>query len=382
MTEFGFATAGRIVFGAGRAGELPALLSELCAERILVVTGTRRDRYAHVVDPLPAVAHVAVGSEPTVQLVENALDFARGADVDAVVAVGGGSVIDLAKAVGVLLGSGGSPLDHLEVVGRGLPLTGPSLPVLAVPTTAGTGAEVTANAVLTAPEHRRKVSLRSPEMLPAVAVVDPQLTLSCPPPVTAASGLDALTQCLEPLVSVKANPLTDGLALQGLRYAGTGLRAAYRDGSDLAARTAMAVCSLFGGLSLANAKLGAVHGLAGVLGGRVAAAHGAICAALLAATVEVNVRVLRAREPDAPALAKYRQAASALTGRSDSSVADGVDWIRETVAEFGISGLRLLGVPDADFGVIATEAAVASSTAGNPIQLSAEELTEILDCSR
>ncbi len=382
MTGFGFATAARIVFGTGRARDLPELVAELGVRRILLVTGTRRDRYAAVLDPLPVVAHVAVGGEPSVPLVEDALSCARDAGVEAIVAVGGGSVIDLAKAVGILLGTGGSPLDHLEVVGRGLPLTGPSLPVVAVPTTAGTGAEVTANAVLTAPEHRRKASLRSPAMLPALALVDPELTLSCPPAVTAATGLDALTQCLEPLVSVKANPLTDGLALQGLRQAAIGLRAAYRDGSDLDARTAMAVTSLLGGLSLANAKLGAVHGLAGVIGGRVPAAHGAICAALLGATVEINVRSLHARQPNAPALAKYREAAAALTGHSDASIADGVDWIRATVAELGISGLTRLGVPDADFETIAAESAVASSTAGNPIRLSEDELVEILARSR
>ena len=386
MTQFGFATAGRIVFGPGRAGDLPAVLADLGARRILLVTGTRRDRYAAAVDPLPAALHVAVGSEPSVQLVEDALalvrDGAADGDVDAVVAVGGGSVIDAGKALGILLGTGGKPLDHLEVVGRGLPLTGPSLPVVAVPTTAGTGAEVTANAVLTSPEHGRKASLRSPAMLPAVALVDPELTLSCPPAVTAASGLDALTQCLEPLVSVKANPLTDALALQGLRQAARGLRAAYHDGSDLDARTAMAVCSLLGGLSLANAKLGAVHGLAGVIGGRIPAAHGAICAALLAATVEVNVRALNSRHPDARALVKYRDAAAAFTGQDGATVDDGVDWIRATTHELGITGLARLGVPDSDFGVIAAESAVASSTAGNPVRLAEDELVEILERSR
>jgi len=219
-------------------------------------------------------------------------------------------------------------------------------------------------------------------MLPALSPVDPELMLSCPPALTAATRLDALTQCLEPLVSVKANPLTDGLALQGLRQAAIGLRAAYRDGSDLDARTAMAVTSLLGGLSLANAKLGAVHGLAGVIGGRVPAAHDAICAALLGATVEINVRSLHARQPNAPALAKYREAAAALTGYGDASIADGVDWIRATVAEFGVSGLTRLGVPDADFETIAAESAVASSTAGNPIRLSEDELVEILERSR
>jgi alcohol dehydrogenase class IV len=264
------------------------------------------------------------------------------------------------------------------VIGGGRPLIGRGVPVFAVPTTAGTGAEVTANAVLASPAHRRKASLRSPHMLPEVAIVDPELTLTCPPAVTAASGLDALTQCLEPLVSVKANPITDGLALEGLRRAGAGLRAAHRDGSNLDARTDMALCSLLGGMALANAKLGAVHGLAGVIGGRVDAAHGAICAALLAATIEVNVRALRARAPDSPALDKYRRAAAALTGLDRATVDDVVTWILRTVAEVGIPGLAALGVSDREAADIATEAAVASSTAGNPIALTTDELTEIL----
>src|SRR5207245_3337075 len=162
---------------------------------------------------------------------------AREHGADVVAAVGGGSVIDLGKAVAMLLGNGGDPLDYLEVIGAGRKITRPSVPLVAVPTTAGTGAEVTANAVLASPAHRVKASLRSPTMLPRVALVDPLLTLGCPPHVTAVSGLDALTQCLEPLVSVRANPVTDGLSREGLRRAGRGLRRAHADGSDTGART-------------------------------------------------------------------------------------------------------------------------------------------------
>ena len=258
-----------------------------------------------------------MAAEPTVELVRAAVAVARAQGADVIAAIGGGSVIDTGKAVAMLLGNGGDPLDYLEVVGSGQAITRPAVPCVAVPTTAGTGAEVTANAVLAVPSHRVKASLRSPLMIPRVALVDPLLTVSCPPPVTAASGLDALTQCLEPFVSVQATPLTDGLAREGLRRAGTGLRAAYADGADLGARADMAVCSLLGGIALANAKLGAVHGLAGVIGGTAAVPHGMACAALLVPVIEANLRALRSRSRSgAGVLDRYAEAARLLTGRA------------------------------------------------------------------
>ena len=264
---FEFATAGRIVVGAGRAAELPSLVAGL-GSRVLVCTGADPARHRGLVEGLGAPAAVfPVAGEPTIAVARAGTVVARDHGADVVVAIGGGSVIDTAKAVAMLLGNGGDPLDYLEVIGSGQKIIQPAVPCVAVPTTAGTGAEVTANAVLAAPEHGIKASLRSPLMIPRVALIDPQLTVSCPAPVTASSGLDALTQCLEPFVSVRASPLTDGLAREGLRRAASGLRAAYADGADLAARTDMAICSLLGGLALANAKLGAVHGLAGVIGG-------------------------------------------------------------------------------------------------------------------
>src|SRR5580704_12207781 len=248
--SFEFATAGRIMAGPGRARELPGVLAGL-GSRILVVTGADPARHDKLLASLDRAA----------------VDVARAQGADVIAAIGGGSVIDTGKAVAMLLANGGDALDYLEVVGSGQVITRPAVPYVAVPTTAGTGAEVTANAVLAVPSHRVKASLRSPLMIPRVALVDPLLTVSSPPPVTAASGLDALTQCLEPFVSVQATPLTAGLAREGLRRAGTGLRAAYADGEDRAARADMAMCSLLGGMALANAKLGAVHGLAGVIGG-------------------------------------------------------------------------------------------------------------------
>jgi alcohol dehydrogenase class IV len=382
MAAFEFATAGRIVAGPGRAQELPGLLAGL-GSRALVVTGADPARHGGLLAGLgsAAAAVFPVAAEPTVDLVRAAVAAAREHGADLVAAIGGGSVIDTGKAVAMLLGNGGDPLDYLEVVGAGRAVTRPSVPCVAVPTTAGTGAEVTANAVLAVPAYQVKASLRSPLMIPRVALVDPLLTVSCPPPVTAASGLDALTQCLEPFVSVRATPLTDGLAREGLRRAGAGLRAAYSDGSDVAARADMAMCSLLGGIALANAKLGAVHGLAGVIGGAAPVPHGMACAALLAPVIEANVRALGADGARTPGtgdvLDRYAQAARLLTGHPAVSVEDGLAWIRETLTLLQVPGLAVFGLGPRHADDIAAKALVSSSMQGNPAALTQADLKAI-----
>ena len=384
MRAFEFATAGRILVGRGRAAELPEVLAGL-GSRVLVCTGANPARHEGLLAGLgmPA-AGFAVAGEPTVDLARAGAATAREHGADVVAAIGGGSVIDTGKAVAMLLGNGGDPVDYLEVVGSGRKITKPAAPCVAVPTTAGTGAEVTANAVLAAPAHGLKASLRSPLMIPRVALVDPGLTVSCPPPVTAASGMDALTQCLEPYVSVRATPLTDGLAREGLSRAAAGLRAGFADGSDLAARTDMAMCSLLGGMALANAKLGAVHGLAGVIGGTAAVPHGVACAALLAPVIEANVRALRSARPAHSAhpahltLGRYADVAAVLTGNPAAAVEDGLAWIRETVALLEIPRLAAFGVSPQDADDVAAKAAGSSSMQGNPVALSHDDLRAIL----
>ena len=378
MRPFEFTTAGRILVGQGRAAQLPEVLAGL-GSRVLVCTGADPARRAGLLAGLglPA-AQFSVGGEPTVDLARAGAAAAREHGADVVAAIGGGSVIDTGKAVAMLLGNGGDPLDYLEVVGSGRKITERSAPFVAVPTTAGTGAEVTANAVLAAPADGLKASLRSPLMIPAVALVDPELTVSCPPPVTAASGMDALTQCLEPYVSVRANPLTDGLAREGLRRAAAGLRAAFADGSDLPARTDMAMCSLLGGMALANAKLGAVHGLAGVIGGTAAVPHGVACAALLAPVIEANVRALRSAPEGQPALDRFTEIAGILTGDPAAAVEDGFGWIRDTVGLLEIPRLAAFGLSLQDVDDVAAKAAGSSSMQGNPVVLSHDDLRTIL----
>jgi alcohol dehydrogenase class IV len=377
--RFEFATAGRIMAGPGRADDLPGVLASL-GSRALVCTGANPERHARLLADLGVPAAVfPVAAEPTVDLARAAVAAARGHGADVIAAIGGGSVIDTGKAAAMLLGNGGDPLDYLEVVGSGQAITRPAAPCVAVPTTAGTGAEVTANAVLAVPARRLKASLRSPLMIPRVALVDPLLTISCPPPVTAASGLDALTQCLEPFVSVQATPLTDGLAREGLRRAGTGLRAAYADGADIAARTDMAMSSLLGGMALANAKLGAVHGLAGVIGGTAAVPHGLACAALLAPVIEANVAAARSSlSRGADVLERYTEAARLLTGRSAALVTDGLAWIRETLTLLHVPGLATFGLGPQQADDIAAQALVSSSMKGNPVPLSHADLKAIV----
>jgi alcohol dehydrogenase class IV len=379
--RFEFATATRIIFGAGSLQEVGPLTAEL-GSHALVVGGGSAARLTPLLELLHAQgvsAHVfAVPGEPTVDLVAEGAEQARAHGCDVVLGMGGGSALDAGKAVAALLTNGGDIYDYLEVVGRNQPLRRPSAPYLAVPTTAGTGAEVTRNAVLGVPRERVKVSLRSPYMLPHVALIDPELTFSMPPSVTAGTGLDALTQCLEPYVSPQANPLTDALCREGMRRVARSLRRAYDDGRDHEARTDMALASLCGGLALANAKLGAVHGFAAPLGGTFPAPHGAVCARLLPLVMAANVRALEARAPGSPALARYGEVAQILTGDRNAEARDGVRWVRELCAALAVPPLAAFGVTAADISEVVAKAQQASSMQGNPIGLTDEELAKIL----
>ncbi len=289
--------------------------------------------------------------------------------------------MDAAKAIAALAANGGDPLDYLEVVGRGQTLAKPALPTIAIPTTAGTGAEVTRNAVLLSPEHRIKASLRSPTMLPRLAIVDPETTLSLPPAVTAATGLDALTQLIEPFTSARANPMTDAFCREGIARAARSLRRAHEDGGNLTAREDMSLASLLGGLSLANAGLGAAHGFAGVIGGAFDAPHGAICAALLPHVMRVNHRALAARRPDSTALPRYDEIARLVTGSPSARAADGAAWVSDLAAALGIPSLSAFGIRREHVVDLVAKTSVASSTKANPLPLTAGELTEILEAA-
>ncbi len=376
--NFEFATASRIIFGPGRLAEAGPAAAAM-GRRALVVTGKNTDRAEPLIGILAdsgveAELFSAPG-EPTVELVGQATGAAREADCDLVIAFGGGGAVDTAKAVSALLVNEGELLDYLEVIGAGRKLENLAAPCIAVPTTAGTGAEVTRNAVIASPEHRVKVSLRSAGMLPDLALVDPELTRSMPPGITATSGLDALTQLIEPFVSVMANPLVDSLCREGLSRVADSLLKACRDGGDMAARLDMSLASLLSGLALGNARLGAVHGIAGPFGGTFPGApHGAVCARLLPAVMAVNVRALAERDLDAE---RFDEVARLLTGNEDAAAADGVRWVEELCAELAVPSLGSYGFGESDFDSLAEKAARASSMKGNPAELSGEELREV-----
>ncbi len=382
--NFEFATAQRIIFGPGKLDQLPELVKPL-GRRAALVTGTSAERIMPVFNALKSCganpAAFSIKGEPTTGRIATLASQARELGCDHVVAFGGGSVIDAGKAIAALLTNTRDLMDYLEVIGQGEPLTEDPAPCIAIPTTAGTGAEVTRNAVLLSPEHQVKVSMRHPKMLPTAALVDPELTRSMPPAITAATGLDAFTQLLEPFVSTKANPLTDALCREGLARVSHALPQAYANGDDLAARTDMAIGSLFGGLALANAGLGAVHGFAGPIGGMFNVSHGMVCAALLPAVCAANIRALQEREPNSPARKKYAEAARIITGNPDAPFSDGDKWIRDFCTPLNVSGLADFGISEADLPAIVEKGRCASSMKDNPIALNDDELTAILQNS-
>ena len=380
--RFEFATATRILFGAGTVREAGSIVQAL-GRRALIVTGKDAGRAAPLLSSLgeKRMSHAVfpVTGEPSIETVRAGVQRARDEQCDLVIGFGGGSAIDAGKAIAALLTNQGQVLDYLEVIGQGKPLTEAPAPYLAIPTTAGTGAEVTRNAVLASPQHRVKASLRSPLMLPRVALVDPELTYHLPPSLTASTGMDALTQLIEPYVSIRANPLTDSLCREGMGRVARSLRRACEKGDDAAAREDMALASLFGGLALANAALGAVHGFAAPIGGMFSAPHGAVCAALLPHALEVNLRALRQRAPDSESLRRFEEIARILTGGPTATPADGIKWVRDLCAMLQIPPLSAYGITQGDLPVLCDKAAAASSMKGNPISLANDEMREILE---
>ena len=380
--NFEFATADRIVFGAGALqGIGPAYKGR--SKRPLVVTGANPARAERLLSLLlqnamqPVI--FSVPGEPELSTVEQGTALARAEQCDRVFGFGGGSVIDAAKAIAAMMTNEGGLLDYLEIIGQAKPLTKRPAPFIAIPTTAGTGAEVTRNAVLASPEHKVKVSLRSPMMLPVLALVDPELTYDLPPALTASTGMDALTQLIEPYVCRRANPMTDGYCTEGIRRAARSLRLAYQEGTtNRAAREDMAMASLLGGMSLANAGLGAVHGFAGPIGGSFPAPHGAVCAILLPDVMKANIRALRERDERSWALRRYYQLARWLTNNPHATADAGGEWVTKLVADLQIPRLGTYGIRAEHIPDLVAKAQNASSMKANPIVLTPEELAESL----
>jgi alcohol dehydrogenase class IV len=380
--QFEFATAASVRFGSGVVREVPAAAARM-GQRAMLVTGKSPERAKNLAGEIVAtgvsLTPFQVDGEPTIALIEKAVALARAERCDMVIAFGGGSALDAGKVVAAMLANPGELLDYLEGIGRGKDIAHPSVPFIAIPTTAGTGSEVTRNGVLGSPEHGLKVSVRSAFLLPRLAVVDPDLTLDLPRGLTVSTGLDALTQLIEPYVCLNPNPMTDLIAMDGLRNAVEALPRVWADGQDREARRKMAWASLMGGMALANSGLGAVHGFAVPLGGTYGGPHGALCAAMLPHVMRINVRALRSRAPEHPALPRYSEVARVLTGRPHASAEDGVEWIADLCRRFEIPALAAYGVTKADLPAVAEKAAKARSMKANPIVLTGGELSEIAE---
>ncbi|MCC7499427.1 MAG: iron-containing alcohol dehydrogenase [Bryobacterales bacterium] len=379
--RFEFATSGRIVFGEGMVRQAAPATASM-GKRALVVSGHARRYAGPLLEELRAAGidcrTFSVPGEPSVALAGEGARLARESGRDVVIGIGGGSVLDGAKAIAALATNGADPLQFLEVIGRGQPLRHPPLPVIAIPTTAGTGSEATRNAVLSSAEHRVKVSLRSAWMLPRFAIIDPELTVSLPPDVTASTGLDALTQLIEPYVSARANPMTDIYALDGIRRARESLVEACENGANRQARAGMSLASLFGGICLANAGLGVVHGLAAPIGGMFDAPHGAICAALLAHGMTANIRAL-AERGGGEALERYATIARLLTGDSAARAEDGAGWVAAACERIKIRPLGAWGVKAEHIATLVEKASAANSMKANPIRLETDEVGRLLE---
>ena len=381
--NFEFATATRIIFEPGSIKKIGSFASGM-GQKALITSGFRDDSESNcsLVEILNASGVEAqcftISGEPTVELVQRGTELARTEQCDLIIGFGGGSAMDTGKAIAAMSTNPGEVLDYLEVIGRGKSLILPSLPMIAIPTTAGTGTEVTRNAVLGSKGLRVKVSLRSPWMLPRLALVDPELTYQLPPAITASTGLDALTQLIEPYVCNSPNPLVDALCREGILRIANSLRRAYLEGDDHQARENMSLASLFGGLALANAKLGAVHGFAGVLGGMYPAPHGVVCARLLPLVVEANIGALRERDMQNPALEKYGEIARMLTGDPEAAPEEAIGWLHDLCNELKIPGLTSYGFQANEIPLIVEKSAQASSMKGNPLKLTQAEMVSLL----
>ncbi len=384
--RFQFATTGEIIFGSGRISEIGDH-ARAFGKKVLIVTGKQPDRAARLIELLKradcSIQLLPIKGEPTIKEVSAGAKAARAKNIEAVIGIGGGSPIDAAKAIAALATNKGNVLRYLEVIGDGEPLTEAPLPTIAIPTTAGAGAEVTRNAVLKSPEHKLKVSLRHKKMLPEIALVDPQLTLSLPPSVTAYTGLDALTQLIEPYFCKRRSPLTDSLCLEGMDRAARHIRTAYSQGDDLQARENLCIASLFGGLALANSGLGAVHGFAAPIGGMFNAPHGAVCAALLPAALHTNLNAIEIGDSadKSELLDRFTNMSRLLLMMNGVEPQDGVSWIAKLCQDLKVPGLAHWGITKSDIAPLVAKAKNASSMKPNPVVLSDGALSAILEAS-
>lgn len=387
---FSIARLPRIEFGAGSLDKVPAICAGYGSRVLLVTGGQSFEQSGHwenfnkqLQQQQLHCLHTRVSGEPSPQLIDAQVDEYASARIDVVLGIGGGSVLDAAKAIAGLLRVGHSVMDYLEGVGPELPYSGPAVPFIAVPTTAGTGSEATKNAVLSVqgPAGFKK-SFRHDKLVAEHAIVDPDLLASCSPALIAANGMDALTQLMESYVSLRANVMTDALAISGLRAVRDGLLAWYENPAAAhEARAQMAYAAMLSGITLAQVGLGSVHGLASPLGAFYPIGHGVVCGTLVAAATEVNINTMLAREPDNLALAKYARLGEVLCQRRHGSIEAArqalIALLQDWTARMQLPRLGQFGVTEAGLDQVVANAR-GSSMKTNPIVLTDEEIKAVL----
>lgn len=384
MQRFEFAAPGRLLAGPGVRAEVGTLVRSF-GSRPALVTGTDPGRDSWLPDVLRAagmeVRSVRTGGEPRLEWLIETAGVLRREGCDCLVGCGGGSAIDAAKALAAFVTNAADPMNYLEVVGLGQPLASLPLPVIAIPTTAGTGAEATRNAVIGVPAQRIKVSLRHPALLPRVAIVDPELTCDLPRSIALRSGMDALTQLIEAFVSLRASPMTDALCRAGIPMAMRALPQVCRSSREvpLEARFEMMLAAHWSGLALAHAGLGAVHGIAGPLGGMYEIPHGALCAALLVPVLRGNLRALRQSGAESPAHQRFTELGSLLTGCDRATSEDGIRAVAALCGDLGVPSLGIWNLPKDEWPIVVEKARASSSMKSNPFGLNRAELESILD---
>lgn len=384
IKSFDFSSPVRIVFGSSVLNRIGEFSSNL-GKKALIVTGSGAVD-CNMLELELSNSGIAydifrVTHEPDMETIIHGVDMARANHNDMVISLGGGSVMDAGKAIAAMVTNPGEVIDYMEVVGGGKSVNVPGIPMIAIPTTAGTGSEVTKNAVISHPEKHVKVSMRGNGMYARVALIDPQLTISLPKSQTASTGMDALTQVIEAYLSKNANAYTDAIALEGISRGARHLFSAYRDGNDLEARENMSFTSLLSGIALANAGLGAVHGFAGVVGGMVSAAHGALCACFLPAVLRTNLAAINHLLSNEALIEKFVMISKLVTGNAQAEPYGIVEWIETLLARMQIKKLKELGVNKADFPEIIAKAKTSSSMQKNPVVLTEQELMMILEAS-
>jgi alcohol dehydrogenase class IV len=385
MAKFDFHTVSRILFGRGQFARVGEIAAEFGRKAAVIINGPDQSS-RRLFEKLAAakVAHISIrqSGEPTAADVDRAVETARREECDLAIGIGGGSAIDAAKAVAGLVSNGGAALDYVEVVGKGQKFTRPAIPWIAIPCTAGTGAEVTRNAVIGLPDKHVKASLRSEHLLARVALVDPELAVHVRPEVTARTGMDALCQCIESYTSNGAQPITDALALEGIARATRSLQRAFTNGDDLDAREDMAIAAMLSGIALANAGLGAVHGFAAPLCANFPVPHGTVCAALLPGVMAANVQALRQLDPAHPILDRFATISRKMGASSDATDEDAIqstiEFVESLRRDLQIPPLGKFGLSEADIPAQVALARKSSSMKFNPVTLSDGVLATIL----